>query len=121
MDFLFIIPFIMFPVVFAFVAGMIIYTVFRTVRESRRNDRSPRLTVGARIVDKRSDMHRHRHDHHSHYGYTYYVTFEFDSGDRAELCVPEGEFGILVIGDVGDLTLQGTRYISFARKSENFR
>ena len=120
MDFLFIIPFIMFPIVFAFVAGMIIYTVVQTVRENKRNDRSPRLTVNAKIVDKRSDMHRHHHDHHSHYSYTYYVTFEFESGDRAELCVPEGEFGILVVGDSGELTLQGTRYLGFARKRDNF-
>jgi hypothetical protein len=48
------------------------------------------------------------------------VTFEFDSGDRAELCVPEGEFGILVVGDSGELTLQGTRYLGFARKRDNF-
>lgn len=121
MGFLFALPFFMVPLVFMFVIGMFVYTFSQTIKEKKKNDNSPRLTVGARIVDKRSDMHRHRHDHHSHYSYTYYVTFEFDSGDRAELRVPEGEFGILVIGDVGDLTLQGTRYISFARKSENFR
>ena len=48
------------------------------------------------------------------------MTFEFDSGDRAELHVPYNEFGLLVIGDHGDLTLQGTRYISFDRKRDNF-
>ncbi len=116
---MFALPFIMFPLVFLLVAGIIGYTFVRMFREKRKNDNSPRLTVNARIVDKRSDMHRHRHDHHSHYSYSYYVTFEFDSGDRAELYVPHNEFGILVVGDRGYLTLQGTRYISFERKRGN--
>ena len=119
MEFMFIIPLIMIPLVFALVFGVFGYTFYRMIKEKRTNDNSPRLTVNARIVDKRSDMSRHRHDSHHHYTYFYYVTFEFDSGDRAELSVPYNEFGLLVVGDVGDLTLQGTRYIGFERKREN--
>ena len=48
------------------------------------------------------------------------LTFEFESGDRSELRVPENEFGILVVGDSGELTFQGTRYLGFARKRDNF-
>lgn len=117
---MFALPFIMVPLVFMFVIGMFIYTFSQTIKEKKKNDNSPRLTVNSRIVDKRSDMHRHRHDDHHHYSYSYYVTFEFDSGDRAELRVPYNEFGILVVGDRGDLTLQGTRYISFERKRDSF-
>lgn len=119
MGFMFIIPLIMIPLVFAFVFGVFGYTFYRMIKEKRTNDNSPRLTVNARIVDKRSDMGRYHHDNHHHYNYSYYVTFEFESGDRTELRVPYNEFGLLVVGDVGDLTLQGTRYIGFDRMRES--
>lgn len=118
MGFMFIIPFILVPLVFILVFGVIGYSFVNSLKEKKKNDNSPRLTVSAKIVDKRADMHRHSHDHHSHYSYTYYVTFEFESGDRSELRVPYNEYGLLVVGDFGDLTLQGTRYISFERKRD---
>ena len=46
---------------------------------------------------------------------SYYVTFEVDSGDRMELCVSGEEYGMLVEGDCGKLSFQGTRYLSFER------
>ena len=66
MGFMFALPFIMIPLVFMFVIGMFIYTFSQTIKEKKKNDNSPRLTVNSRIVDKRSDMHRHRHDDHHH-------------------------------------------------------
>lgn len=73
--------------------------------------RPPRLSVDARIVDKRS-----RTDYDGDSSYTrYYVTFEVNSGDRMELRVPRQEFGLLVDGDVGVLSFQGTRYLGFER------
>mgnify|MGYP000951229907 FL=1 len=47
---------------------------------------------------------------------TYYVTFQVESGDRIELIVPDDEFGMLVEGDTGRLTFQGTRYKGFERE-----
>ena len=47
---------------------------------------------------------------------TYYVTFQVASGDRMELCVGGPEYGMLVEGDFGDLSFQGTRYLGFQRK-----
>lgn len=46
----------------------------------------------------------------------YYVTFQVDSGDRMELPMTGSEYGMLAEGDVGKLTFQGTRYLSFERK-----
>jgi len=43
------------------------------------------------------------------------VTFLVESGDRIELCVSGTEYGMLVEGDTGRLTFQGTRYLSFER------
>ena len=46
----------------------------------------------------------------------YYATFQFPSGDRLELEIPNSHFGYLVEGDRGDLTFQGTRFLDFQRK-----
>ena len=45
----------------------------------------------------------------------YYVTFQVESGDRMEFSVSGTEYGMLVEGDEGRLTFQGTRYLSFLR------
>ena len=47
---------------------------------------------------------------------SYYATFEVESGDRMELHVPATEYGLLIEGDQGDLTFQGSRFLSFERK-----
>mgnify|MGYP000784206328 FL=1 len=44
---------------------------------------------------------------------TYYVTFQVESGDRMELSVDDSEYGMLVEGDEGKLTFQGSRYLGF--------
>ena len=88
------------------------------INVSRKNANSPRLTVWARVVDKRDHVTRgHRSSGGMNtYGYTYYyVTFEVQSGDRMELSVPENEFGLLVVGDEGTLFFQGTQYLGFQR------
>ena len=53
--------------------------------------------------------------HHTSHSTTYYVTFQVESGDRMELHVTGQEFGLLVEGDQGKLTFQGTRYLGFER------
>ena len=45
----------------------------------------------------------------------YFVTFEVASGDRMELAMSGREYGLLVEGDRGQLTFQGSRYLSFDR------
>jgi hypothetical protein len=53
--------------------------------------------------------------------YTYqdgYVTFEVESGDRMEFHVAGHEYGMLIEGDTGNLTFQGTRYLGFDRVSD---
>ena len=42
-------------------------------------------------------------------------TFQVESGDRMELPVSGREYGMLAEGDIGKLTFQGTRYLSFER------
>lgn len=56
------------------------------------------------------------HHHDSMSSTRYYVTFQVDSGDRMELPMTGSEYGMLAEGDVGKLTFQRTRYLSFERK-----
>ena len=113
---------IMFTLVFVLVIGMFIVTAVRGISQWNRNNHSPRLTVPATVVAKRTNVsHHHHHNHvgsgmhHTTHSTTYYVTFQVESGDRMELQVAGHQFGMLIEGDQGKLTFQGTRYLSFAR------
>lgn len=112
---------IMFPLIFLLVFGVILYTLFRGIRQEHKNNNSPRLTVEAKVVAKRTNHTRHSGSHHhmAHTSTTYFVTFEVASGDRMELKMLGTEYGLLVEGDFGDLTFQGTRYLGFQRKRDN--
>ena len=118
MQFLFTIFPVMFMMVFAMVFGIIGYTIFKSVRQEHKNNQSPRLTVEAKVVSKRTDFRRHSGTNHtaSHTHTSYFVTFQVKSGDRMELSVTGPEYGLLVEGDFGDLSFQGTRYLGFQRK-----
>ncbi len=109
---------IIFFLVFFLVLSMIVITFFRGIKQWKKNNDSPRLTVEAKVATKRSNFYRNAGtDHHVGTGHTtYYITFEVQSGDRMELNVPGQEYGLLVEGDWGSLTFQGTRYLSFQRK-----
>ena len=111
---------IMFSIVFVIVIGMFIVTAIRGIGEWNKNNHSPRLTVIATVVAKRTNVSHHHHGgvnehHHHHTSTTYYVTFQVESGDRMELQVSGQEYGMVVEGDVGNLTFQGTRYLGFER------
>lgn len=49
---------------------------------------------------------------------SYYITFEFEDCSRQEFEVKAKKFGMLVEGDIGILTYQGTRFIDYARYDE---
>ena len=118
---------LMFLVVFVIVIGMFVFGAISGIRTWNKNNNSPRLTVTATVVSKRMDVSHHQHHHAGDatgaHGYhttsrtSYFVTFEVESGDRMELHVSGTEYGMLVEGDTGRLTFQGTRYPSFERIS----
>ena len=99
--------------VFVLVLGSIIVTLIRGVGEWNKNNQSPKLTVPVTVVAKRSDVHRGIETMHTFT--SYYVTFQVESGDRMEFEVSDMEYGMLAEGDSGELTFQGTRYLSFQR------
>ena len=106
----------MFYVVFFLFIAMFIFVFVRVISEWVNNNNSPRLSVDAKIVDKRMSTHHHHSNGHNHHTHSYHITFEVQSGDRMELRVPRSEFGLLVEGDEGVLSFQGTRYLGFERK-----
>ena len=108
---------LIFPLMFLLVFGMITVTIIRELMQWNKNNRSPRLTVEAEIVGKRTDVYHRRNanNHHTRTSTDYYVTFQFESGDRMELELQGHEYGLLVAGDKGKLTFQGTRYLGFER------
>jgi len=113
---------IMFTLVFVLVIGTFIVIAVKGIRQWNKNNQSPRLTVPVTIVAKRTDVSHHHHHghggadmHHTTHSTSYYVTFQVESGDRMELQMSGHEFGMLIEGDRGRLTFQGTRYLGFER------
>ena len=116
---------ILFPILFLVVLGMILYAIIGNIRTWNKNNHSPRLTVPATVVAKRTDVSHsssaNAGDVSGAHGYdtstftSYYVTFQVESGDRMELEVDGSDYGMLVEGDIGKLSFQGTRYLGFQR------
>ena len=111
---------IWFTFIFLLVTGIIVMNLMKGIGEWNKNNHSPKLTVPAKVVAKRTNVTRHRNGgtngvHHHHTSTTYYVTFEVESGDRMELHLEGSEYGLLVEGDKGNLSFQGTRYLGFER------
>ena len=111
---------IMFTIVFILVIGTFVVMLVKGISEWNKNNHSPRLTVPATIIAKRTNVSRHRHGganshHHHHTSTTYYVTFQVESGDRMEFHISGQEYGLVIEGDHGNLSFQGTRYLGFER------
>lgn len=102
---------------FGIIFLMFLFVFIKGIGQWNKNNKSPRLTVAAKVVAKRTDVTMHHNpDMHTHYHSTwFYVTFEVESGDRMELSVGGHEYGLLVEGDCGRLSFQGTRFLGFER------
>ena len=116
---------VIFSLMSVIVIGMFIVVAVKGIGQWNKNNQSPRLTVEASIVAKRTHVSRHTHHNagditgahgtHMTSSTSYYVTFQVESGDRMELSVKSSEYGMLAEGDSGRLTFQGTRFLGFER------
>ena len=116
---------IIFSLMFIVILGLFVFTIVRGIREWNKNNHSPKLTVEAVIVAKRTHVSQHTHNNagdatgahgtHTTTSTSYYVTFEVESKDRMEFPVQSSEYGMLAEGDCGRLTFQGSRYLGFER------
>lgn len=116
----FILFFIMGLLSFLSFSAFFVFIIIYVVKQRSKDDNAPRLTVDAKVVDKRTVSHRHHnHNNHiSHRHYYHYVSFELQDGQKTELRVSKTDFDSLCVADKGMLTLQGTRFVSFDRKME---
>jgi outer membrane lipoprotein-sorting protein len=100
-------------VVFAAVIVAIIVAVVKNAGRAAANNAAPEVSAVATVADKRiettggGDMPVSQH---------HFVTFEQPGGERFELEAPAAEFGLLVVGDRGSVTMKGTKYLAFARE-----
>ena len=112
---------ILFFLVFFLIIGVFLATMIRGIGQWHKNNQSPRLTVEATVVTKRTNVSRHHHHNgaghmgHTSTSTTYFVTFQVASGARMELRMDGYQYGMLAEGDRGRLTFQGTRYLGFER------
>ena len=113
---------IIFTLMFLMVFGIFLTVIIKSIVQWNKNNHSPRLTVPATVVAKRTNVSHHHHNHgvdhvghHTSASTSYYVTFQVESGDRMELHMAGHQYGLLVEGDRGKLTFQGTRFLSFER------
>ena len=115
--------FSMFQVLFSlvFVTFFVVFVVgiVKGLSQWNKNNHAPRLTVPVTVVSKRTNVSHHHHAGERHMSSTntsYYVTFQVESGDRMELHLSGSQFGLIVEGDKGLLTFQGTRFLNFERQ-----
>lgn len=114
---------LIFMLLFVLVLGVFVLTILRGIGQWSKNNRSPRLSVDARVVSRRTSVDHHHHaggvsgghGYHTTSSTSYYVTFEVESGDRMEFHLSGSEYGMLAEGDTGRLSFQGTRYLGFER------
>lgn len=96
-------------ILLAFFAAVIIImmiTVSRAVGSSRKNYSLPRISAPARVVSKRSYAASEK-------AKAYFITFEYQTGDRAEYRVSSDAYLYFAEGDEGTITVRGTEFISF--------
>ena len=90
---------IIFQLVFVCVCAVILFLIVKNISTWNKNNHSPRLTVPATVVTKRTQVTQQQHanagDPTGAHGFStttstsYYVTFQVESGDRMELrCFP---------------------------------
>ncbi|MED1472570.1 DUF2500 domain-containing protein [Bacillus salipaludis] len=115
-DFMFQFAPIFIGVIFVIVISTILFTIIKGITQWNKNNHSPKLNINARVVAKRTAV-RGGGETRAHSDY--FVTFEVESGDRMELEVKDDDFGMLVEGDQGELTFQGTRYLGFIRSAKD--
>lgn len=112
-DFMFSAVPIFIGIIFIIAICFFVFIIVKGISQWNTNNNSPKLTVPAEVVTKRTETSGGSGD--SSASTWYYATFQVESGDRMELPMKGSEYGMLAEGDLGMLTFQGTRYHEFKR------
>ncbi|WP_160036230.1 DUF2500 domain-containing protein [Paenibacillus sp. An7] len=108
-----------FSAILLMILSVVLYSIINGVTTYTRNNAAERLTEGARVLTKRTEVSGGSGNSRAYTNY--YLTFEFEDGRRTEFEVRAEEYGLLVEGDEGRLTHQGTRYLGFERMASSLR
>ena len=95
------------------VIAAIIVAIVKGTRRAAANNAAPEVSAVATVVDKRIET---RGGGDTAVSQHHFVSFEQPGGERFELEVPAPEFGLLVAGDHGSVTMKGTQYLAFTRE-----
>ena len=107
---------ILFKLIFILMVGMVIAKFIEYCLQWNQNRQSPKLTVFATVVSKRTSVIYLSETDHHYTSRRYFVTFEVASGDQMEFCVSSHEYKMLNEEDQGLLSFQGTGYLDFERE-----
>jgi len=99
--------------IFLIVIGGFLFVIIKGLSTWTSNNSAERIYTPCKVVDKRTEVWGGSGD--SRASTNYYVTFEFNDSTRKEFYVKPSQFGLLVIGDSGELAYQGTRFLGFNR------
>ncbi|WP_339224622.1 DUF2500 domain-containing protein [Paenibacillus sp. FSL H8-0332] len=103
----------MLKLILLLIAGFVAYTIWRGLKTWMTNQTSPLQSRVVTAVAKRSEVWGGRGHMGTHT--SYYVTFEFHNGSRRELEVKPRAYAMIVEGDRGELSYQGSRFKGFVR------
>ncbi|MEC0182294.1 DUF2500 domain-containing protein [Paenibacillus peoriae] len=102
--------------VFGIVALFMIIGIGKTIGAGISNQAAELVQRPCKVLDKRTRVSGGSGDFSA--STDYYITFEFDGGERKELKVKDTDFGMIVVGDRGELHYKGTRFLEFVRVME---
>lgn len=98
---------------FVGIIGTMIFFVIKGIAQWQYNNGQTVQSVEATVVTKRTSTSGGGND--TSVSTWYHATFETPDGERREFGISGSEYGLLVEGDRGTLTFQGTRYKGFVR------
>jgi len=101
----------------AIIIGTLLFVLVKGLSTWTSNNNADVIRRKCKIVDKRTEIWGGSGD--SSASTNYFITFEFEDSTRNELHVKSNHFGVFVVGDVGELTYQGTRFLEFTRIIDN--
>ncbi|GIP27213.1 hypothetical protein J23TS9_23430 [Paenibacillus sp. J23TS9] len=103
-------------VLVTFVVVIFLVVIIKGLKTWTSNNNSEVLRRRCKVVDKRTEVWGGSGE--SSASTNYYITFEFEDNSRKELYVKDNQFGMIVVGDIGELTFQGSRFKEFSRINE---
>ncbi len=99
--------------IFVLVIGFFVFVIIKGLVGWSKNNASPLTTVNSTVIGRRTEVWGGSGD--SSASTNYYITFETEYGERIEMYVSGTDYGLIVEGDRGRLSYQGTRFKGFER------